>query len=229
MEQDTAKTNESNSTTFPIDQEYQEANRMEMFHKYKAEIYEHKKSEIRWKQKYERMKPMIHTIDKKAKNKDARWKRANEKRKQKRKQEKEFKISLSQLQLYAQRKGLPKTAWEKWHLLWFLKKQLMGPKGRERPLYSAPGKLVSMSLLKGLSKNKIMNYVPFMINDFANIPNGEMFWFVNLTKKSKEKFKNGNGMKKKEKEKEAWINNHYNPKNFELDIVLLLQIVPISL
>ena len=76
MEQYFTKSNESSSTTFPIDKEYQDAIRMEMFHK---------KSEIKWKQKYEKMKPMIHAIDKKRRNKNARQKRNNEKRKQKKK------------------------------------------------------------------------------------------------------------------------------------------------
>lgn len=75
------------STTFPMDEEYQEASRLEMFHKYKAEIYEQKKSKIKWKQKYERMKPMIFAINKKAKNKENRFKRGNEKRKQKKEEQ----------------------------------------------------------------------------------------------------------------------------------------------
>jgi len=51
-------------------------------------------------------------------------------------------------------KDYQKKICDKWALLWFLKPNILGPKGHEKQVYHAPGKIVSLSLFKGLAKGK---------------------------------------------------------------------------
>lgn len=75
----------NNSTTFNMEQEYQEVNRMEMYYKWKVETCERRKSDMKWNQKCERMKPLVFAIDKKAKTKEQKRKKRKKKTRNKRK------------------------------------------------------------------------------------------------------------------------------------------------
>lgn len=104
MEQNISKSNEYtlSSTTFAMDEEYQEANRMEMFHKYKSEIDEHKKYEKKNMNEWNRWYLQL------IKNKELRKQRNRDTKKRKRKEVQGFKTSIPPLQFMLKEKDFQK-------------------------------------------------------------------------------------------------------------------------